>query len=62
MIRVFFVVYPRFPRHLCIGNYSRIKTGMIRVLSIGNPNFAPFSDIFLGHKIFLHGRISALLQ
>jgi len=32
------------------------------VFSISDPHFAPFSDMSMGHKIFLHGQISALLQ
>jgi len=38
------------------------KLGQTRVFSISDPHFAPFSDMSMGHKIFLHGQISALLQ
>ena len=45
-----------------VGVIPRIQIGQIRVLTISDPNFAPFSDMSMGHKIFLHGQISALLQ
>ena len=45
-----------------VGGISRIQIGQTRVFSISDPHFASFSDISLEHRIFLHGRISALLQ
>jgi len=45
-----------------VGVSTKIETGSIRVISSSDPPFAPFSDMSMGHKIFLHGQISALLQ
>ena len=43
-----------------VGGISRIQIGQTRVFSIGDPHFAPFSDMSMGHKIS-HGRIYALI-
>jgi hypothetical protein len=45
-----------------VGGISEIQKDQIRVLTISDPHFAPFSDMSMEHKIFLHGKISALLQ
>jgi len=44
--------YLKLPQHLPIGNYSRIKTDQICVLTISDPHFSPFSDISLKHRMF----------
>ena len=42
--------------------YSLIGGLVAAVISINVLQFVPSSDISLEHKIFSHGRISALLQ
>jgi hypothetical protein len=45
-----------------VGEIQTIGRGSIHVISITDLQFVPFADISLEHKIFSHGRISALLQ
>jgi len=54
--------YLKFSQILYVGVISRIETDKISVLSINALQFATISDTSLGHKIFSHGRISALFQ
>ena len=54
--------YPRLPQHLCIGNYLRIKTDQICVITIRNHKAGSFSDMSIGHKIFSRARFSTFLE
>lgn len=45
-----------------VGMVSILDTNKICVITIRYPYFALFSDISIGHKQSLHGRICDLLQ
>ena len=62
LIAFFHCRYLKFSQILYVGVISRIETDKISVLSINALQFATISDTSLGHKIFSHGRISALFQ
>ena len=45
-----------------VGDSAGFKTFKIPVLTISDLQFAPFSDMSVGHKIFSHVRISVQSQ
>jgi hypothetical protein len=47
----------KIPPTFTYGNYSRIETDQICVITIRYPHFAPFSDMAMGYRISVELRV-----